>query len=135
MPEFPRNLRERVAVGDVHTHQANVGVLEQVALRVVRRIVIHRTVVEPGFENRAGARPTRMVVEVLGLILSITAPGEIALDLAVLIPPAVPPQQRVKCVLKKPAIVELAIEPENRDGSDGRLGAIRTLPPPGPRVI
>ena len=100
-------------------------------LLIVGRAVVHGAVVEAGFVDGPRAGFAEAVVKIGGIGGAVVAPGQVALRLAMLVPPAVPAQQRREGVLKKPAVVKLPIEAQNRDGAHGRLGVIEGLPAAG----
>ena len=72
--------------------------------------------------------PREIVVEVRGLIVGVAAQNDVALHVAMLIPPAVPAEKRLKRVFEEPAVVELVVEAEHGDGADGRFGAVGAFP-------
>ncbi len=62
-------------------------------------------------------------------------PHEIALDVAMLGPPAIPLEQRLEGIFEKPAIVKFLVEAEHGNRAHGRLGAVGTLPVSGAGVV
>ena len=128
-------MRKRVAVGDEHAHDSDVRRFEQVGPVVVDCVVVHGAVVEARLENRAGALADLAIFRIHGPVLAAAAPGEVAQKLAVLVPPAIPTEQRREGFLDEPAVAVLLIKSQRGDCSDGRLGAVRTFPLAGARVI
>src|SRR6185312_2910440 len=129
------HLRQCIAIGDVHAHQPHVGIFQQMRLRVIYGRIVHGAVIESRFENGAEASSPRAVVEISGEILAIAAPGQIAVDLAMRIPPAVPAQKRFKRILQKPAVMKFAIESEYRDCAYRWFRPIETFPSAGTVVV
>ena len=89
----------------------------------------------PRLEDRALPRSHRPIVGIPRLVLRVAAPGQIAIEIAMLRPPPVPFHQRLKRILQEPPIVKLLVEPQHRNGAHRRLAAVRALPPAGPRIV
>ena len=108
-PSSAKQLTRAEATGDVEAHQAHVGVLNQMVLRIVERAVVHGTVVEARLEDGALPGSARGVVKIGGLILAAAAPREIALNIAMFGPPAIPFEERLERVLDEPPVVEFLV--------------------------